>query len=95
MAKIKVIEVECKNGHLLFGKYRKVKAGNLLKCYIDEIGTDLVGVSNLPTEQDVFCPHCDLRVGRIGLVHGRPAVVVNHGGIKAIRTGVRIRGLTP
>lgn len=86
MTKIKIIDVECKNGHLLFKKYRKVIAGNLLKCYIDEIGTDYVGVSNLKTGQDVYCLQCNLRIGRIGMVHGRPAVVVNHGGIKTVRT---------
>ena len=86
MTKMSVIDVECKNGHLLFKKYRKVLAGNLLKCYIDEIGFDYVGVSSLKTNQDVFCPICNIRIGRIGMVHGRPAVVVNHGGIKPIRT---------
>lgn len=88
---IKVINVQCKNGHLLFEKYRKVKAGNLLKCYIDEIGKDNVGVAGLTNGTDINCPKCEeegiiLRIGRIAQVHGRPAVVVNHGGIKPIRT---------
>lgn len=88
---IKVINVQCKNGHLLFEKYRKVKAGNLLKCYIDEIGKDNIGVLGLANETDIYCSECEktgikLRIGRIAQVHGRPAVVVNHGGIKPIRT---------
>lgn len=91
MGQSKLINVECKNGHLLFEKYRKLKSGNLLKCYIDEIGVDRVGVAGLSNGTDVFCPACQkdgvvLRVGRINQVHGRPAVVVNHGGIKPIRT---------
>ena len=90
-AKQKIIDVECKKGHLLFEKYRKVKAGNLMKCYIDEIGIDYIGVSGLSNGTDVYCPNCkkegeNLRIGRIALVHGRPAVVVNHGGIKPIKT---------
>ena len=44
---IKKIDVFCKNDHLLFGRYKKVKSGFLLKCYIDEIGKDYVGVKNL------------------------------------------------
>lgn len=41
--KSKVIDVYCKKGHLLFEKYKKVKSGFLMKCYIDEIGIDHVG----------------------------------------------------
>ena len=91
MVKMKVIDIYCKNGHILFGSYRKVKSGFLMKCYVDEIGKDYVGVSSLPNEPDVFCKECKkggqkLRIGRIDQVHGRPAVVVNHGGVKRIKT---------
>lgn len=89
--KSKVIDVYCKKGHLLFEKYKKVKSGFLMKCYIDEIGIDHVGVSGLANETDIYCPSCKnegekLRIGRIAMVHGRPAVIVNHGGIKRIKT---------
>ena len=91
MSNIKIIDVKCKHGHVLFGKYRKLKSGSLLKCYIDEIGVDHVGVSGLANETDIFCPRCralevEVRIGRIGMVHGRPAVIVNHGGIQPVRT---------
>lgn len=91
MRSSKIIDINCKHGHLLFGHYRKVKAGNLLKCYIDEIGQDKIGVAGLPNDTQVYCLVCkdngvELRIGRIGQVHGRPAVIVNHGGIKPIRT---------
>jgi len=91
MSRQKIIDVKCKNGHLLFRKYRKIKPGNLLKCYIDQIGQDLISVNGLPSDTDIYCPMCQkenitLRIGRIGMVHGRPAVIVNHGGIKPIRT---------
>ena len=83
---IKTIDVYCKNGHLLFGRYKKVKPGFLMKCYIERIGNDHVGVSGLANETDVFCPDCKIRVGRIGIKHGMPAVVINHGGVKRIKT---------
>lgn len=83
---IKTIDVYCKNGHLLFGRYIKVKSGFLVKCYIQRIGVDYVGVTGLSDETDVFCPECKLRVGRIKTVHGMPAVFINHGAAKRIKT---------
>jgi hypothetical protein len=83
---MKIIDVYCKNGHLIFEKYLKEKPGFLMKCYINKIGIDHIGVSGMKNSQDVFCPQCKLRVGRIGLVHGRPAVVINHGTVKRIKT---------
>jgi|GEM_PF-1704228 len=91
MVKQKIIDIKCKNGHLLFHKYRNLRPGNLMRCYINQIGYDLIGVDDLINGTDVYCPTCqknnvDLRIGRIGMVHGRPAVIVNHDGIKSIRT---------
>jgi hypothetical protein len=91
MVAVSIIDIKCKRDHVVFGHYRKVIAGRLLKCYIDEIKFDNIGVKGLPNETDVFCKECQkeniiTRVGRIGLVHGRPAVVINHGGTKPIRT---------
>lgn len=83
---IKNIDVFCKNSHLLFGKYKKVKSGFLMKCYIDMIGEDFVGVAGLSNETDVYCPKCKVRIGRIGLKHGRPSVIINHGEVKQIKT---------
>ena len=82
----KTIDVYCKNDHLLFSRYKKDKSGFLMKCYIDKIGEDLVKVTNVPNNTDVFCPECQVRIGRIAIVHGRPAVVINHGGVKRIKT---------
>ena len=87
----KIINVYCKFGHILFEKYFKEKSGFLLKCYIERIGIDHVHVKGLSVGTDVFCPECtkeerELRIGRIGMVHGMPAIIVNHGGIKRITT---------
>ena len=83
---IKNVDVYCKNGHLLFGRYLKTKSGFLMKCYIERIGKDLVGVTGLSDETDIFCPECKLRIGRIKTVHGMPAVFINHGTVKRIKT---------
>lgn len=83
---IKTIDVYCKNGHLLFGRYVKMKPGFLMKCYIQRIGVDKIGVSGLPNETDIFCPKCKLRIGRIKTVKGMPAVFINHGTVKRIKT---------
>ena len=57
-----------------------------MKCYISRIGKDDVGVSGFPVGIDVFCPKCKLRIGRIKTVHGMPAVFINHGTVKRIKT---------
>lgn len=83
---VKTIDVYCKNKHLLFGRYIKMKSGFLMKCYIPRIGVDKIGVSDLPDGTDVFCPECNLRIGRIKMIHGMPSVVINHGTVKRIKT---------
>ena len=82
----KTIDIYCKNGHILFGKYKKEKSGFLMKCYIDMIGEDYVGISGLANETDIFCQKCKVRIGRIGLKHGRPSVIINHGAVKQLKT---------
>jgi hypothetical protein len=82
----KTVNIFCKNGHLLFSGYRKEKSGFLMKCYIDKIGGDYAGVGGLANQTDVFCPEYRLRIGRVSLVHGRPAVVINHGTVKRVHT---------
>jgi hypothetical protein len=84
--KVKKIDVYCKNGHLLFGRYLKLKPGFLMKCYIERIGEDKIGVSGLSTGTDVFCPQCKLRIGRIKVIKGMPAVAINHGTVKRVKT---------
>lgn len=83
---IKTIDVYCKNGHILFEKYRKLKSGLLLKCYRDQIKIDHCKVDNLNNGDTVLCPECSIAVGTVGLVHGRPSVIINHGGTRKIRT---------
>ena len=83
----KTINVYCKNGHLLFKNYLKVGRGKLIKCYFDKIAIDYTMSQKLPVGEGVPCADkaCELRVGRVAMVRGKPAVKLNQGGIKPIR----------
>lgn len=83
----KTINVFCKNGHWLFKNYLKVGRGKLIKCYFDKIAVDYTLSQKLKLGEDVPCADkdCDLRIGRVAMVRGRPAVKLNQGGIKPIR----------
>jgi len=83
----KTVNVYCRNGHLLFKNYLKVGRGKLIKCYFDKIATDYTTSQRLPVGEDVPCADktCGLRIGRVAMVRGRPAVKLNQGGIKQIR----------
>lgn len=63
-----------------------MKPGFLMKCYIPRIGKDYVGVTGLPIGADVFCLQCKIKIGRIKIVHGMPAVFINHGTVKRVKT---------
>lgn len=83
----KTINVYCKNGHLLFKNYLKVGRGKLIRCYFDKMAIDYTLGQKLKLGKNVLCADkdCDLRIGRIAMVRGRPAVRLNQGGIKQIR----------
>ena len=85
--RVTVIDVYCKNGHLLFEGYEKVGRGRLWQCYFDKMSIDDTGSQELELESDVYCPDpgCDLRIGRVANIRGRPAVKLNQGGIKQMR----------
>lgn len=83
----KTIDVYCKDGHLLFKNYLKVGRGKLIKCYFDKITIDYTMSQELKLGENVPCADksCGLRIGRVAMVRGRPAVKLNQGGIKPIR----------
>ena len=85
MARGRVIKVECRCGQLLF-KYYKGGRGRLIKCYLDEIRRDYVGVSGYATGSRPACPGCEKELGIVRMVHGRPALKINQGTIKETRT---------
>lgn len=85
--RVTVIDVYCKNGHLLFESYQKVGRGRLWQCYFDKMSIDNTSSQKLETGNDVNCPEpgCGLRIGRVTNIKGRLAVKLNQGGIKQVR----------
>ena len=86
-SRVTVIDVYCKNGHLIFESYQKVGRGRLWQCYFDKMTIDNTGSQELEIDTDVYCPEldCGLRIGRVANIRGRPAVKLNQGGIKQVR----------
>ena len=80
----RVIPVECRCGFLLF-LYFKAGRGRLIKCYLDEIRHDHAAVAGLPIDAQPPCPGCGKRLGTVRLIHGRPALKINHGAIRETR----------
>jgi hypothetical protein len=85
MPKGRVIKVECRCGLPLF-KYYKGGRGRLIKCYLDEIRTDHVGVTAEPVGSQPTCPGCGKELGMVRMVRGRPALKINQGTVKETRT---------
>ncbi len=85
MGRGRVIKVECRCGRLLF-KYFKGGRGRLIKCYLDEIRKDYVGVSDCPAGARPTCPGCEKEIGIVRMVRGRPALKINQGTVKETRT---------
>jgi hypothetical protein len=85
VGKGRVIKVECRCGQLLF-KYFKGGRGRLIKCYLGEIREDYAGVLGCLTGARPTCPGCGKELGIVRLVRGRPALKINHGTIKEMRT---------
>ena len=81
----RVIKVQCRCGRLLF-KYYKGGRGRLIKCFLDEISKDCVGVLAEPAPERPVCPDCGKELGVVRLVRGRPAIKLNQGTVKETRT---------
>lgn len=84
MAKGRVVSVECQCGRRLF-KYYKGGRGRLIKCYLDEIRHDYVGVDGGPTGSHPVCPGCGKELGSVRIIRGRPALKINQGTVQEIR----------
>jgi hypothetical protein len=84
MAKGRVVTVECRCGQRLF-KYYKGGRGRLIKCYLDEIRQDYVGIDAEPIGSQPACPACGKGLGLVRMVRGRPALKINQGTIQEIR----------
>jgi hypothetical protein len=92
MPKGRVLTVECRCGQPLF-KYYKGGRGRLIKCYLDEIRQDYVGIleaghrANRDLQDPISptCPACGKDLGIIRIVRGRPALKINQGAVKETR----------
>jgi hypothetical protein len=85
MPRGRVIKVECRCGQLLF-RYFKGGRGRLIKCYLDEIRKDLVGIADSDLGSRPVCPGCGKELGVIRIVRGRPALKINQGTVRETRT---------
>jgi hypothetical protein len=81
----RVIKVECRCGQLLF-KYFKGGHGRLIKCFLDELRVDNVGIADSTLGSRPRCPHCGKELGIVRIVRGRPALKLNQGAVKKTRT---------
>ncbi len=85
MSKGRVIKVECRCGQLLF-KYYKGGRGRLIKCYLDAIRQDYVGITEEPAPPRPECPSCGKELGVIMVIRRRLALKLNQGTVKETRT---------
>lgn len=80
----KIVNIECKCGFLLF-RYFKAGKGKIIKCFINRMENDFVGLSGLPNFHKPPCPNCQKELGIIMMIRGEVALKLNQGTIKNIR----------
>jgi hypothetical protein len=85
MAKNRVVNVECRCGQRLF-RYYKAGRGRLIKCSLDEIRADAAGLAGQPLGARPTCPRCGKELGTVCIIRGRPALKINQGTIREVRT---------
>jgi hypothetical protein len=80
----KLIDIDCQCGYKLF-RYFKAGKGRLIKCMVDRIHEDFVGLKGAETFSRPVCPACQKELGIIMMIHGKPALKLNQGTIKSVR----------
>ncbi len=80
----RILNIECSCGFLLF-RYFKAGKGRIIKCMLNRMEADYVGIKGSPTFSKPLCPQCGKELGIIMMIHGEPALKINHGTIKDIR----------
>ena len=92
------VSVNCKKCQTRLFRYKKKNGtkSNLVKCYIERISEDCVGLvaekdrekdetddtSSSGGDGDWICPNCQTRFGRDSMIHGRPAIKMVGGKIQ-------------
>lgn len=79
-----MLDIECKCGKILF-RYYKAGKGKIIKCMVNRITEDYVGLKGLATFSKPLCPDCGKELGIIMMIHGEPALKLNQGTIKGLR----------
>jgi hypothetical protein len=67
-------------------RYYKGGRGRLIKCYLDEIRKDYVGVLEEPRNPRPGCPGCGKEIGIVQVIRGRLAIKLNQGTVRETRT---------
>ena len=80
----KIIDIHCQCEYLLF-RYFKQGKGRLIKCMLDSLSEDNVGVAGATTYSRPRCPNCNKELGIVMMIHGRPALKLNQGTIQGVR----------
>jgi len=80
----KIVNIECKCGYLLF-KYFKAGKGKIIKCFVNRLSEDNVGLQNLPNFSKPHCPKCQKELGIIMMIKGEVGLKLNQGTIKGVR----------
>jgi len=80
----KILDIHCKCGYLLF-RYFKAGKGKIVKCFINRITDDYVGLQGSPTFSKPLCPQCKKELGIVMMVHGEVALKLNQGTIQGVR----------
>jgi hypothetical protein len=85
MARYYLVDVDCQCGQHLF-RYAKGGRGRLIKCFLDQIDQDEVGVIRAPVGARPSCPNCHKDIGIVRIVRGRPALKLNQGAVQKVVT---------
>lgn len=80
----KIVSIECKCSYLLF-RYFKAGKGKIIKCFVNRLENDYVGISGLPNFSKPVCPQCGKELGIIMIIRGEVALKLNQGTIKPVR----------
>ncbi len=80
----KIVNIECKCDYLLF-RYFKAGKGRIIKCFVQRMENDFVGLAGLETHAKPLCPGCAKELGIMMMIRGELALKLNQGTIKPIR----------
>lgn len=81
----KLLNIDCGCGYRLF-RYFKAGKGRIVKCFINRITEDNVGLSDAETFSKPLCPQCGKELGIVMMIRGEPALKLNQGTIRKAKS---------